>query len=114
MSSNFSLTLKSLDITIEECEFSHLGSIGIFLKNTSKFLVQNNVFFDIGYHGILTMYKDEIKDTMEDIMIRNNLFDGCGISRYWQPASVLVMGSYNVTVTNNGGFPEMTSYFDAM
>ena len=65
-------------------------------------------FFDIGYHGILTMYKDEIKDTMEDIMIRNNLFDGCGISRYWQPASVLVMGSYNVTVTNNGGFPEVT------
>ena len=58
-----------MKITIEECEFSHLGSIGIFLKNTSKFLVQNNVFFDIGYHGILTMYKDEIKDTMEDIMI---------------------------------------------
>ena len=55
----------------------------------------NNVFFDIGYNGIMTY------DEKEDVMISNNYFDGCGISHFWQPACIWVGGLKNVSVKNN-------------
>ena len=55
----------------------------------------NNVFFDIGYNGVMT-YNEK-----EDVMIANNFFDGCGISHYWQPACIWVGGYKNVSVINN-------------
>ena len=36
---------------------------------------------------------------------RNNLCDGAGISRYWQPACIVLMGSNNVSAIHN----EMTN-----
>ena len=48
------------------------------------------------------MYNDEVKDAMEHVMIRNNQFDGCGISRFWQPGCIITGGSFNISVVNNG------------
>ena len=84
------------------CEFSNIGSIGLYLKNSSQILVQDNAFFDIGYAGIYMMYKDEVNDVMEHVMIKNNQFDGCGISRFWQPGCIITGGSFNISVVNNG------------
>ena len=61
--------LKSSDITIEDCEFSHLGSIGIHFKQSSNILIQNNVFNDIGYHAISSLF-NSFAETQENIMIR--------------------------------------------
>ena len=94
--------LNCMDIIIEQCEFSNIGSIGLYLKNSSRILVQGNAFFDIGYVGIYMMYNDEVKDAMEHVMIRNNQFDGCGISRFWQPGCIITGGSFNISVVNNG------------
>ena len=62
--------LSSSDITIEDCEFSHLGSIGIHFKDSSSILIQNNVFTDIGYHAVSSLFNNWAKDTQENIMIR--------------------------------------------
>ena len=40
--------LNCMDMIIEQCEFSNIGSIGLYLKNSSRILVQDNAFFDIG------------------------------------------------------------------
>ena len=32
---------------------------------------------------------------------RNNLCDGAGISRYWQPACIVMMGSNNISAIHN-------------
>ena len=61
--------LKSSDITIEDCEFSHLGSIGIHFKESSNILIQNNVFTDIGYHAISSLF-NSFAENQENIMIR--------------------------------------------
>ena len=87
---------------IEQCEFSNIGSIGLYLKNSSRILIQDNAFFDIGYAGIYMMYKDEVNDVMEHVMFKNNQFDGCGISRFWGPGCAIVGGSFNISVVNNG------------
>ena len=34
--------------------------------------------------------------------VRNNQFDGCGISRFWQPGCIITGGSFNISVVNNG------------
>ena len=38
------------DVIIDNCEFSHTGMIGLYLRNSSRVIIQNNIFFDIGYH----------------------------------------------------------------
>ena len=86
------------DIDIENCEFSQIGTTGLWLKKTSRLNVQNNNFLDIGYHGIQSMYKS-YSEVQEDIKIKNNLFNGCGISNFWQPACVLIEGSKNIEVS---------------
>ena len=40
-------------------------------------------------------------DEKEDTMIRNNYFNGCGISHYFQPACIWASGDKNVSVINN-------------
>merc|ERR1719187_1754927 len=37
----------------------------------------------------------------DEVLVDNNGFAGCGISRYWQPACVWVDGEKNITVSHN-------------
>ena len=38
---------------------------------------------------------------MEDLLISNNLLDGCGLTNFWQPGAVWVEGLNNISVLNN-------------
>ena len=93
--------ISSSDIDIEDCLFSHTGVTGLNLQNANRILIQNNVFSDMGYHGIMMMFNKMKSGTMEDVMIRNNYFDGCGNSRYWQPGCLWIGGYKNISVINN-------------
>ena len=91
---------SSTDIKIEDCQFSHTGMTALYITNSRRIIVQTSSFFDIGYHGIQALYAN-VNDNMEDIMIRNNLFDGCGTSRFWQPGCLWIGGLNNISVINN-------------
>ena len=92
--------LSSKCINIEESQFSNIGMIGLYMKNSSKISVQQTHFFDIGYHSIMMMFNDE-KDKMRDVMVKDNLFNGCGNSQFWQPSCLWISGSNNISVINN-------------
>ena len=96
--------LNTENINIQDCEFSHTGMIAAWIYNSNQITIQNNIFFDIGYHGVHMLYKDTDHDIMDNVMIRNNLFDGCGISRFWQPGCLWIGGRFNISVVNNGWY----------
>ena len=91
---------SSLDISFKDCKFSHIGMIGIYVINSAQILIENSVFYDIGYHGILTQFRN-VNQRMKNIVIRNNQFVGCGNTTLWQPGCILVEGFNNISVTNN-------------
>ena len=91
---------NSQDIDVENCEFSQIGTTGLWFRGTRRINIQNNNFLDIGYHGIQSMYKS-YSEVQEDVKIKNNLFNGCGISNFWQPACVLIEGSKNIEVSKH-------------
>ena len=72
--------LNSEAITIQDCKFNQLGTIGLFLQGCQGVTVQRSVFSDIGYHGIMARF-DESGMPNADILINNNIFDGCGVSK---------------------------------
>ena len=67
-------------ITIQDCKFNQLGTIGLFLHGTQEVTVKRNVFSDIGYHGLMARF-DKGGSANADILIDNNIFDGCGITK---------------------------------
>ena len=71
--------------------------ISISLNRVS---ISNSVFFDIGYHGIMT-FGGRSSKVYEDILVSNNLLDGCGITNFWQPACIWADGEKNITISNN-------------
>ena len=42
---------------------------------------------------------DEVEH--EDVMIANNYFDGCGVSKFFQSACIWAGGLKNISVMNN-------------
>ena len=92
--------IRSEDININNCMFSHTAMMGLYVKDTSHISVQKNVFYDIGYHGLMMRGGN----MTEDILLANNYFDGCGISRFWQPVCMWVHydgEKHNVYASNN-------------
>ena len=69
---------NSEGININNCQFAHTGMTGLSVANSDDVQVQQNVFMDMGYHGLL------IKDSKptRNVKISNNYFDGCGTSRF--------------------------------
>ena len=67
-------------ITVQDCKFNQLGTIGLFLHGTQAVTVKRNVFSDIGYHGLMARF-DKGGSANADILIDNNIFDGCGITK---------------------------------
>ena len=37
----------------------------------------------------------------QDVSVDNNVFDGCGVGNFWQPACVKLGGYKNMTIGNN-------------
>ena len=93
------LWFKGDDITVSNCEFSHTGMTGLFATQSNRVSITNNVFFDIGYNGVMTM--DRPPGVRQDMMIANNLMNGCGVAKFWQPACIWADGRKNVSVINN-------------
>ena len=40
------------------------------IHNSNQITIQNNIFFDIGYHGVQMLYRDTDHDIMDNVMIR--------------------------------------------
>ena len=88
------------DVTVSNCEFSHIGMIGVWVGYSNRVTISNSVFFDVGYHGIMT-FGGRSSKVYKDIMVTNNHLDGCGVSHFWQPACIWADGDKNITVSNN-------------
>jgi hypothetical protein len=69
------------DVIVEGCEFAHTGMIGIYIADSSRVQVQNGHFWDVAYHGVMLRKTSNNDKDMTDILIDNNVFGGCGISR---------------------------------
>ena len=91
--------LNSVDISFEECEFSHHGMVGLYFRDTGRVHLNRNMFYDVGYHALMIQYDGSPETT--DIMIENNIFDGCGMNHFWQPSCMWIGGRENVTVRHN-------------
>ena len=87
---------NSEGININNCQFVHTGMTGLSVANSDDVQVQQNVFMDMGYHGLL------IKDNKptRNVKISNNYFDGCGTSRFWEPSYMFIIAD-NIQVLNN-------------
>ena len=93
----------SENIVVTDCKFTQTGMTGLYGTDSRNVQVTKSIFTDMGFHGIQFHYKndgDELEGQM-DITIDNNMFDGCGMNNFWQPACVKVGGYYNIAVRNN-------------
>ena len=76
--------------------------IGLWIGFSNRTSISNSVFFDIGYHGIKTTGgKDKSPRIYEDILISNNLLNGCGIAHFWTASCIWADGDKNITISNN-------------
>ena len=69
--------------------------IGLWVSHSNRTSISNSVFFDIGYHGIKTTR------IYEDMLISNNLLNGCGIAHFWTASCIWADGDKNITISNN-------------
>ena len=95
--------VSSKNVLVTDCEFSSTGMIGMFITNSYNVQVSKSVFTDIGGHGLMTQYKyeNDPEGGMYDVSVDNNMFDGCGMNNFWQPACVWLGGDNNMTIRNN-------------
>ena len=95
--------LHSQNVVITDCKFTQTGTTALWGTDSSNVRVTKSVFTDVGYHGVQFHYipDDGELEGQTDVSIDNNLFDGCGMSMWWQPACVRVGGYMNISVKNN-------------
>ena len=104
------------DVTIDSCEFNHIGMVGLFIRATNRMTVTNSQFLDVGSHGLLALAREaDTVNRNRNLVIQGNTFNGIGLtrllifnshhispsSRYWQPAGAWVEGRSNITVSKN-------------
>ena len=46
-------------------------------------------------------YGNDPEGGLYDVSVDNNMFDGCGMNNFWQPACVWMGGDNNMTIRNN-------------
>ena len=95
--------LSSQNIVVTDCQFSSTGMIGMFFTNSNNVQVTKSVFSDIGGHGLMAQYKyqNDPEGGMFDVLVDNNMFEGCGMNNFWQPACIWLGGDDNMTIRNN-------------
>jgi hypothetical protein len=91
--------ISSFDVSFKDCEFSHHGMIGLYLFDSGRIQITKNLFYDIGYHSLMIRYDGSHETT--DILIENNVFDGCGMNHFWQPSCMWIGGRENIKVSKN-------------
>lgn len=64
------------DSTIDNCEFTHIGRVGMYLRGVTRVSVTNSLFWDIGSHGVLAMSRSGTE--ISHMLIDSNIFMGCG------------------------------------
>ena len=103
------------DVTISNCEFNHIGMIGLFIRATNRMTVTDSQFLDVGSHGLLALAREaDTENRNRNLLIKGNTFNGIGLTRclfgfrhldtlcrYWQPAGAWVEGRSNITVSKN-------------
>ena len=94
---------SSQNIYITDCQFSLTGLIGLSVMESNNVHVTKSAFCDIGFHAIMLYNQQSNNDeeSMMDITIDNNIFNGCGINSFWAPACVYGGGNKNITIRNN-------------
>ena len=88
---------NSMNVYIKHGEFSHTAMAGIVIYGSKNIFIEENTFYDIGYHGVQMMGDNN----NEHVLIMNNYFDGCGISRFWQPTCLWITGAKNISAVHN-------------
>ena len=84
-------------ITIKNNQISNTAMNGVLIRNTKNVNIEQNVFLDIGYLGV----KSAGPKLTENLAISNNYLDGCGMTRFWQPVCLGIVGYNNIYVHNN-------------
>ena len=94
--------ISSQNVIVMDCQFSSTGMIGMYVRDSNSVHVTKSVFTDIGSHGLLVHYVEtDPEGGMFDILVDNNMFDGCGLNNFWQPACIWFGGDNNMTIRNN-------------
>ena len=94
--------VSSQNVIVTDCLFSSTGMIGMFITKSNSVQVTRSVFTDIGGHGFMAQYNSESEPgSMFDVSVDNNMFDGCGMNNFWQPACIWMGGDRNMTIRNN-------------
>ena len=95
--------ISTENFNIIDCKFTQTGMTGVYSTDSSNVQITRSVFTDIGYHAIQFHYKQESDELegQQDVSIDNNMFDGCGVNNFWQPACVKLGGYKNMTIRNN-------------
>ena len=94
--------VSSQNVLVTDCLFSSTGMIGMFVTYSSSVQVTKSVFTDIGGHGFLALYTtDSQPGSLFDVKVDNNMFDGCGMNNFWQPACIWMGGDRNMSIRNN-------------
>ena len=94
--------VSSQHVVVEDCQFSSTGMVGMYVVDSSNVHVTKSVFTDIGGHGLMVHYDDfDMVGLTYDVTVDNNLFDGCGISSFWQCHCIQMGGESNMTVRSN-------------
>ena len=91
--------LNTHDVVAENCEFSHIGVIGLYLANTDTVTIKQCFFNDVGSHAIQVMPIGE--SASKNILIENNILQGCGLTNFWQPACIWADIESNATIAHN-------------
>ena len=91
------------NVLVTDCMFTQTGMSGLYGTDSRNVQVTKSIFTDMGFHGVQFHYKNDNDDLdgQVDITIDNNMFDGCGMNNFWQPACVKVGGYHNIAVRNN-------------
>ena len=94
--------ISSKNVVVTDCKFSSMGMVGMYVRDSHNIQVTKSVFTDIGYHGFLAQYvESDPEGGMFDVSVDNNMFDGCGLNNFWQPACIWLGGDNNMTIRNN-------------
>ena len=94
--------ISSQNVVVTDCQFSSTGMIGMYVRDSNNVQVSRSVFTDIGGHGFMAQYtSSDTEGGMFDILVDNNIFDGCGMNNFWQPACIWFGGDNNMTIRNN-------------
>ena len=92
--------INSQYIKITNSKVAHVGRVGIFGTTCNYVTVEQSHISDTGAHGLLFLYAHS-KRPIDNVVVTNNKFEGCGMTNFWQPACIWGGAHTSMTVANN-------------